>query len=314
MSRGRVAGLQRENSASVPKGALRPGRLSRLEVDVPGSHRLYIYPNFGEPIMKTNIYSDEDVPSLTVRHIASANLGASLLSVSKEVKLEVAVTKMLMHDFSQLPVVNGKHKIAGAITWKGVARLLTQGIQGALVKSCITKAPEISINASLLDALGELSNHEFLLVLDEQRLLTGIITHADITEDFSKLGEPFLLLGEIEKSLRKLILPVFDRAKHLIVIERMESIDISSPADFTLGNFLQALSDTKLWEALQLPLLDRRSFIEELDEINKLRNCIMHFRAPFLERPLVKRIRRFRCFLNYLVDGREADVEYSAPA
>ena len=265
------------------------------------------------PLMKTNIYSDDDVPSLTVRHLASANLGENLISVPKEVKLEVAVTQMLMHDFSQLPVVNGKRNISGAITWKGITRHLTQGIQCSLVKSCVTKAPEISINASLFDALNELSKHEFLLVLDEQKSLTGIITHADITEDFSKLGEPFLLLGEIEKSLRKLILPVFERAKHLIVKEGMASIDIRSPADLTLGNFHQVLSDPRLWEALQLPLLDRGAFIEELAVIMQLRNRIMHFREPFLERPLVERIRRFKYFLNYLVDGRESGVESTAP-
>jgi hypothetical protein len=57
----------------------------------------------------------------------------------------------------------------------------------------------------MFDAIRLLAKHECVLVRSSSQLVTGIVTAADISAQFHILSEPFLLLGDIENSLRYLI-------------------------------------------------------------------------------------------------------------
>ena len=60
---------------------------------------------------------------------------------------------------------------------------------------------EIRSDASLFEAVQQIVEHECVLVRDTTRKLTGIITTEDLSRQFAQLGEPFLLLGQIENHI-----------------------------------------------------------------------------------------------------------------
>src|SRR5207247_1173508 len=65
--------------------------------------------------------SSEDEPKDAIhliRMLSPANRG--VLSVKPQDRLKLAVTLMLAHDFSQLPVMTGPRDLKGVVSWKSI--------------------------------------------------------------------------------------------------------------------------------------------------------------------------------------------------
>ena len=114
---------------------------------------------------------------------------------------------------------------------------------------------------------------------------------------FRQLAEPFLLVGEIENYIRRLIDSKF-------TIEQLSSFRdpnddnrrIDTVANLTFGEYLRLLEKTENWENLKIPV-HRQTFIKNLDEVRDLRNDVMHFNPdPFAEEDLQK----LRLFANFM--------------
>lgn len=91
------------------------------------------------------------------------------------------------------------------------------------------------------------------------------------------LGEPFLLLGEIENYLRQLIEPRFNidqirAAKN----PGDQSRVIDGVDDLSFGEYIRLLENDANWSVLKLPL-ERSLAIADLKLIRDLRNDVMHF-------------------------------------
>ena len=94
---------------------------------------------------------------------------------------------------------------------------------------------------------------------------------------FAQLGEPFLLLGQIENQIRNLISDKYTAAELAAVRDPADSErEIEDVADLTLGEYIQLLENPKRWEKLTLKI-DRRTFVEELKRVGRVRNDVMHF-------------------------------------
>lgn len=61
----------------------------------------------------------------------------------------------------------------------------------------------------LLDAIKIIYQHDFAVVVQEDKTLCGIITTADISSQFLSITEPFILLEEIENQIRILFDDLF---------------------------------------------------------------------------------------------------------
>jgi hypothetical protein len=57
---------------------------------------------------------------------------------------------------------------------------------------------EISVNAPLFEAIHSIVEHDCVLVRAVNKKICGIVTTTDLSMQFAQLGEPFLLLGQIE--------------------------------------------------------------------------------------------------------------------
>lgn len=64
---------------------------------------------------------------------------------------------------------------------------------------------EITVDASLFAAIPAIVEHQYVLVRAPDRRIGGIVKTTDLSLQFRQLAEPFLLLGEIENHIRRLI-------------------------------------------------------------------------------------------------------------
>ena len=126
-------------------------------------------------------------------------------SIKPDNPLCEAVTLMLTHDFSQLPVMTTDRDVRGVVSWKTIGSRLALQQKCTFVRDCMEQPRIVQIEDSLFSAITYISEHDYVLVQAGDRTICGIVTATDFSEQFRKLGEPFLLIGEIENSIRKLI-------------------------------------------------------------------------------------------------------------
>lgn len=199
------------------------------------------------------------------------------VTVAPDCSLEEAMTIMMMRDFSQLPVVNGR-ELKGIVTWSSVAwHLMFDNPKPAAVRECMKQAVEVKHSDSLFDVIQRIAEESYVLVRSADNRISGIVTSTDLNLQFQQLSEPFLLLGEIENFIRSLIDGKFT-ADELKQIRNPEDQgrEVASVADLTLGETIRLVQDPERWRRTGLQI-DRASFVKELDRVREVRNDVMHF-------------------------------------
>ena len=221
-------------------------------------------------------------PTVRIRSLDAANRRPT--SVKPDNPLEVATTLMQLNDFSQLPVMTNERDVKGIISWKSIGTRLSSGRECELVRHCMDPIfREISINAPMLDAIGDISQHGYVLVRELDNKISGIVTLSDFAEQFSELTGPFILIGEIEGYLRSLIhrkftLEELRKASH----DSDSGPPIEGSADLTFGGYCRLMQDPNNWKKLGLTI-DRGEFVKYLDQVREIRNDVMHFNPDGLD-------------------------------
>jgi len=129
------------------------------------------------------------------------------VSVSRDDPISVATTKMLFHDYSQLPVIQGAHDVKGIISWKTIGARLSLHRPCKHVYECMETAKKVAKTTPLFDVIGTVADCGYVLVQesDSNSTICGIVTASDLSNEFAKLAGPFLLSGQIEGHLRNLV-------------------------------------------------------------------------------------------------------------
>lgn len=214
-------------------------------------------------------------PTYRIGKLHSANQPP--LSVKPDAGLEEAITLMLSNDYSQLPVMTTDRDVKGMISWSSIGSRLALGRQCSYVRDCMDQHVEISADTSLFDAIDTIVANQYVLIRSSDQLITGIVTTSDLSQQFRQLGEPFLLLGEIENYIRRMIQDRFDsedlaQARDPADRERV----VETAADLTFGEYLRLLEKPDKWSNLRLSI-DRVTFVKQLEAIRNIRNDVMHF-------------------------------------
>src|SRR5690606_31492057 len=149
----------------------------------------------------------EDDVSLSVGSLESANRGVE--SVLMDDTLVHAQSVMMRHDYSQLAVLSGPRTVRGAITWESIAQEHLRNPSADRVSDCLVEADLVRSTAHLLDVVPIVAEKGFVLVQAVDGSLSGIVTMADLSLQFANLANPFVLIGEIERWLRKALDSVF---------------------------------------------------------------------------------------------------------
>lgn len=227
--------------------------------------------------------------------LAAAN--RHVVSVAPGTAIEVATTQMMLHEFSQLPVLSGARECRGAVSWESIGKQTALGRPPVRVDDCTTPVHVVSAEMSLLDALDQASVEGFVLVKARDGRFQGLVTAEDLAEHFQRLTEPFILLGQIEKHLRQLIdgsidLEVLRSAKDFGDVSRT----VDGAADLTFGECLRLLENAEHWKQLGIPV-DRVEFMKPSKMVRDIRNDVMHFSPDPVTADQLDTLRRFGRFL-----------------
>jgi CBS domain-containing protein len=201
-------------------------------------------------------------------------------SVNRDTEVCEAVTLMLLNDFSQLPVLQNERSVSGMISWKSIGRARGLGGGCQYVRDCMELDVEIlTFDAPLFEALQTIVDHEAVLVKGLDGRITGLVTTSDITLQFKSLSESFLLVGEIENHVRRIIDGKFTLGQLKDAVdpgdeERRNGVQFVS--DLTFGEYIRLLENPDNWSRLGVHL-DRKVFIHRLSKIREIRNDVMHF-------------------------------------
>ena len=197
--------------------------------------------------------------------------------VEPDADINKAITVMALRDFSQLAVGGTARHIQSAITWESIGRSRLVG-SPSRVSDAVVPVATVALADDLLPLLSRVAASGFVFVRDASNLGVGIVTAADVTNEFGALAEPFFLLGEIERRLRSwLRRSSFTEDEYAAArFEGDEEREVSVPEDLTLGEVERLLQSPDSWGKVPWSL-DRKIFLERLGEVRAVRNSLMHF-------------------------------------
>lgn len=231
-------------------------------------------------------------------------------------RLRKATTRMLLNDYSQLPVTQNYRQIDGVISWQSIGRCLTAASKMDYVSDCCEPAQKLTIDTPILDAIGLIYRHGYVLVESSDSSITGIVTISDIGDQFTQLSAPFIMIGEIEGYLRTLVRGVLtDQQLGQAVADALPDKAVPQVHELGLGDYCRLLQHKDIWRAAGLKDMSRLEFGKQLDAVRDTRNSVMHFRRdqreglePEAERRLRDMTRALRSlFAMGVLGGRTED-------
>jgi len=244
-------------------------------------------------------------PTSRIGRLAAANRPP--VRVVPDADVAEAITLMLQHDYSQLPVMTSEREVKGMFSWKSLGSRLALGKECGKVRNFMENAAEISADVSLFEAIQQVVEHECVLVRDSMKRVTGIIITADLGLQLAQLAEPFLLSGQIETHLRSLIADKYTKEELMAARDPADSgREIEDVADLTLGEYVILLENPKRWAELAIRV-DRKTFIEELKRVVRIRNDVMHFDPDGVGEDDMSMLRKFVLFLRRIRQLRPDD-------
>ena len=233
-----------------------------------------------------------------ISRLEAANKG--VVSATSNETIPSVITKMLKGGFSQLPVMNGEHEIKGVVSWQSIGSRNALGVTGDCAKDFQDKHFEIDNDRSIFDAIPIILAHDYVFVRNStDKKVTGIVTAVDLSMQFRELTEPFLIISEIENTLRNIIgenFSIEELKKACNPEDTARSDKIESAANLSFGEYVRLIDNDERWKKIGLNL-DRRVFCEDLKEINDVRNMVMHFDPDGVDSEEMEKLTQFCDFL-----------------
>jgi CBS domain-containing protein len=247
-------------------------------------------------ISLSTVYAD---PTYRISKLEAANRQPQI--VAPDAVLNEAVTVMLEKDYSQLPVMTNEREVKGIITWTSIGSRLALGKTGTTVRELMDQHyQEIRIDASLFSAISIIAEHQYVLIRGRDQRITGIVTASDLSLQFRQLAEPFLLLGEIENHIRRIISTHFT-GEALKAIKDPSDPDrtINGVEDLAVGEYVCLLEKPERWAQLRLAV-DRKEFVNMIEGVRVIRNDVMHFDPDGIPDSDLKKLRECAQFFQRL--------------
>lgn len=254
-------------------------------------------------IMVDSVSSKAKVdPSYRIARLKSAH--TMPVSLGPDATVSEAITVMMKHEFSQLPVMVGERTVKGLISWKSLGKRLAMEKECTLVRDAMESVHVIDLDTSLFDAIPLIAKNDCVLVRDAENKIRGIMTPFDVSLTFVELGEAFLLLGEIENLIRDMIDGRFSQSE---LEEARDPLDADRPlndvSDLNFGGYVRLLQKPEAWDKLRSKL-DRGTFVRYLEGVRVIRNNTMHFDPDGIEDSELGELREFGRLLKQVKELR----------
>jgi CBS domain-containing protein len=244
----------------------------------------------------------EDVVA-RVGALPTARLGVT--SVSSRDRLDLAVAKMALSDYSQLPVLAGD-RAEGVISWKCLGLEMARGgkFSGSeevrrFMRESVTVCRG---DDALLDVIRDVIREEFVLVRDERSgQICGIVTTMDLAEFLQDTYQAFALISEIEALIRQFLNRKFQPDDFVAAKNPAdESRKVNSAEDLTFGEYRRLLENKERWSRLEMRL-DRKVFLHHLEQVTSIRNGVMHFAEDSVSDDDVRELQKFLAAMRRLL-------------
>jgi len=195
---------------------------------------------------KTNDNAIDWDPTPRLSSLKAANLGKlkdagegeGLITVNRDTTLAAATTLMIMHDYSQLPIMNTPREAEGIISWRSIGRALALGKACKMVSDCKEDVVILDQDDLLFNAAKIVLEKEVILVRQKDRTISGIVTATDIGQQFISMAEPFLMIEQIENHIRKMLDNIFGPEDLVFTDKQFEKPkEIKNLSDLTFGQY-----------------------------------------------------------------------------
>jgi CBS domain-containing protein len=247
--------------------------------------------------------ADDSAPDPTYRINRLPSANRAPIFVSPDAPLQQVTTLMMSNDFSQLPVMTGPRDLKGVVSWKTIGTRLALKKPIATAKDCMDEVKTLNSSDPLFSAISIIAAHDYALIQAQDRTICGIVTASDLNDQFRLLAEPFLLVGEIENGVRRLLHGKFTQAELSgAKAPGDDGRQIDTPADLSFGEYIRLVEREENWRKLKVEI-DRVTFVSQLNRVRDIRNDVMHFDPDGLDEEDLKFLREFAQYLKRLRDA-----------
>lgn len=260
------------------------------------------------------IEDTDPTPRLSLLKAANLNKiketgkGNGLIYVTRDTLLNEAITLMILNDFSQLPILSGQRDVDGIISWKSIGRSLALGKKCITVSDCKDDVVILSYDEPLFNAVRFVLEKDFVLVRQKDKTISGIVTMTDIGEQFISMAEPFLIIEQIENHIRKILDQKFTTEELNLQHSQIEKPkEIKTLADMSFGHYIKIIEDPEKFSKLKINI-NRPLFVNQLDEVRKIRNDVMHFDPDGITSESLELLRQTVNFLHTLTNTIKSKV------
>jgi CBS domain-containing protein len=173
----------------------------------------------------------------------------TLVTVTEPQSLQDALSLMIEHDFSQLPVVDQEFKLRGLISSDSILKAVSyfqSGLDNIRVSHVMFVPKTCRSDDDITELLSLLGESSAVLVVGKENELIGILTGYDTTEYYRQRAEDIMLVEEIEMLIRDYIQYAYgDEAELSEQIKKISSGgEIKSKVRATIQNYLNKIEKT----------------------------------------------------------------------
>ena len=223
--------------------------------------------------------------------------GQKLETVQPETRVRDALELMKVKRFSQLPVVSG-NAVLGVFSYRSLAQALEElgpidtDFRNLPVDEFMEQFAFVHPADKWESTLDHLNNKDGALVGNRNNL-QGILTAWDVLTYLQQIANPFVMLAEIELSLRRIIEASVDaeQFKQCTLNSLAKKYDLAempaSVSDMSFNDYVQIVGDGRNWPLFESAFGKggwlRKKTVERLTEVRDLRNDAFHFRRQLDE-------------------------------
>lgn len=247
--------------------------------------------------------SGDDADADLTWRIGSLPLTREVVTVRPGDALGIALQRMVAGEYSQLPVVDEHRRLVGVITWEGIAHAQF-GASPKQVGHAMLPSP---LTARAIDEffsrIPDIKRRGFLIIVDDENVVRSIVTAADLAGELQTRVQPFTVLEEVERRLRRAVAALsVDELRSCFKANDPRAKKIKSAQDLTLGTYHYLLAVPEVWEKLGWPF-EQDDIVVRLKRVAEYRNEIAHWNvdAPGQDSEELKQAKQLLRLLKVIV-------------
>lgn len=213
--------------------------------------------------------------------IGSLTIPKKVITVMAQHPIGLAIDRMVAGEYSQLPVVDQYGRLNGMITWESIAHTQFTRRPQLVSDAMVANTYSCRDGDELFARIEDIQSRGFLIVVDGENVVTGILTAADLSGELRNRVQPFTVLEEIERRLRRAVRSLStDDLRASFPFGDSRARRIASAENLTLGNYSFVLDDEVRWAKLGWPF-ERSDMVKRLRKVADYRNSIAHWDIDF---------------------------------